>query len=42
MLVVKPKARRPLERPSIDRRIILKWIVLNEVKLENVDWIYLA
>ena len=36
----KPEERRPLGRPIIDGKIILKWVL--EKWDENMDWIDLA
>ena len=40
VLVGKPEGKRPLGRPSVDGRIILKWIFR---KLNGgIDWVYLT
>jgi hypothetical protein len=40
ILMRKPEERRPLGRPIIDGKIILKWVL--EKWDENMDWIDLA
>jgi len=41
VLVGKPNGKRPLGRPGVDGRIILRWI-FREVGCRGVDWIELA
>jgi hypothetical protein len=40
ILVGKPESRRPLRRPRLDERIIVKWILGKQVG--GMDWINLA
>jgi hypothetical protein len=40
VLVERPEGKRPLGRPSVDGRMILKWILKRE--WGGMDWIDLA
>jgi hypothetical protein len=40
ILVGKPEGKRPLERPSVGGRVILKWIL--EIGWGGMDWMDLA
>jgi len=41
VLVGKPEGKRPLRRPGVDGRIMLRWI-FREVGCRGMDWIELA
>ena len=41
MFVGKPEGKRPLRRPGVDGRIMLRWI-FREVGCRGMDWIELA
>ena len=41
VFVGKPECKRPLGRPGVDRRIILRWVI-RKWDVGGMDWIKLA